>query len=219
MTHRHVALPALIVLVIACYDRERPDASNNQQPPSPPSSDGVAAPGSQQEVDHQQMPFDQMFIDNMIEHHKAGQDGSKIALDRAEHAELKSMAQEKIATDEAQIAQMKEWRRAWYGGASSMEAKNEKDQMSGASSTKTMKEHMDMLKSADPFDLAFIDMMIPHHQGAVDMAKTALDQAEHTELKSLAATIARDEEKGIEMMRKWRDEWYPNAQAMGEPSK
>lgn len=218
MTHRHVALPALIVLVMACYDREPSDASNNQASAAHPGSDVVAARGSQEEVDRQQMPFDQMFIDNMIEHHKEGQDASRIALDRAEHAELKSMAQEKIATDEAQIAQMKEWRRAWYGGASSMAAKNE-EQMPGASSTKAMKEHMDMLKSAEQFDLAFIDMMIPHHQGAVDMAKTALDQAQHAELKSLAATIARGEETGIEMMRKWRDEWYPNAQAMGEPSK
>jgi uncharacterized protein (DUF305 family) len=35
-------------------------------------------------------------------------------------------------------------------------------------------------------DRQFIDMMVPHHESAVEMAKLAHERAEHTELKSLA---------------------------------
>jgi uncharacterized protein (DUF305 family) len=35
-----------------------------------------------------------------------------------------------------------------------------------------------MLEDAEPFDRAFIDMMVPHHKGAVAMAKQLLKQDE-----------------------------------------
>ena len=217
MTRSHFVAATILSVMMACSDRERSDASGN-----PPMGSPAAAPQQEQRPATEQMAFDQIFIDNVIEHHQQGEKAGRIAIDRAQHAELKSMAQEKIATDEAQVAQLKEWRRAWYGLGDSPVAvfsKAESEQLPGASSTKEMAAHLDMLKSADPFDLAFIDAMIPHHQGAVEMAKAALDRAQHPEIKSLAATIARDEGKAIDMMREWRDAWYPNAQAMGESAK
>jgi len=38
-------------------------------------------------------------------------------------------------------------------------------------------------------DLRFLDMMTPHHQGAITMSKEALDRAEHAEIKTLANKI------------------------------
>lgn len=40
--------------------------------------------------------------------------------------------------------------------------------------------------AAASLDQAFIDMMVPHHQSAVEMAQLAQDRAEHDELKTLA---------------------------------
>ena len=48
------------------------------------------------------MPFDHAFLNAMIEHHKGGEDAAKLALTRAEHPELKTMAQDMITTDLAQ---------------------------------------------------------------------------------------------------------------------
>lgn len=38
-------------------------------------------------------------------------------------------------------------------------------------------------------DKAFIDAMVPHHQGAIEMARVALKNAEHKEIKELSRNI------------------------------
>ena len=53
----------------------------------------------------------------------------------------------------------------------------------------------------------FIDMMIPHHQGAVAMANDALSKAEHAEVKALARKILDAQQKEIGMMTTWKAAW------------
>lgn len=76
-------------------------------------------------------------------------------------------------------------------------------------------DHMAMESSpgaADaPADLQFIDTMIAHHQGAIDMAKLAETRAERAEMKKLAAAIIADQEREITGMKRWRDEWFKEA--------
>jgi uncharacterized protein (DUF305 family) len=73
-------------------------------------------------------------------------------------------------------------------------------------------DHSEMKSSPNaasaPYDLQFIDTMIAHHQGAVEMAKPAVGKANHAELKTLAQNIVADQEKEIANMKKWRDEWF-----------
>lgn len=69
-------------------------------------------------------------------------------------------------------------------------------------------------KSGEAFDQAFIAAMIPHHEGAVEMAKLALENAEHPELKRLAAEIIEAQNREIEMMKGWQEgNWGPNDEA------
>jgi uncharacterized protein (DUF305 family) len=65
-----------------------------------------------------------------------------------------------------------------------------------------------MLRDAKPFDREFIDMMIPHHQGAIRMAHVELDKGENAELKRLAEAIVDAQSKEIDDMNTWRVEWY-----------
>ena len=58
--------------------------------------------------------------------------------------------------------------------------------------------------SAVPFDRQFIDIMVPHHQGAVEMAKIAQQRAEHPEIKRMADDIVRSQSSEIDQMRAWR---------------
>lgn len=60
-----------------------------------------------------------------------------------------------------------------------------------------------------PAEAAFLDAMILHHQGAVDMAREALEQAGRTEIRKLAETILQSQTAEIETMRRWRQEWFP----------
>jgi uncharacterized protein (DUF305 family) len=63
-------------------------------------------------------------------------------------------------------------------------------------------------KSGDAFDKAFIEMMIPHHEGAIDMAEAAKQSANHTEIKTLADAIISSQSKEINDMKTWYKSWY-----------
>ena len=73
----------------------------------------------------------------------------------------------------------------------------------------TMEEMTEGLKGlkGDAFDKAFVEMMIVHHQGAVDMAKEIPANAKHAELKKLGEEIITAQTKEIEMMKGWLKTW------------
>lgn len=54
----------------------------------------------------------------------------------------------------------------------------------------------------------FIEMMIPHHEGAVKMADLALKLAKRPEVKKLAEEIKRDQTRETSQMRQWYKQWY-----------
>jgi hypothetical protein len=62
-------------------------------------------------------------------------------------------------------------------------------------------------KTGDDFDKAFIEMMIDHHQGAIDMANEALKNAEHEEIKTLSTAIIDAQQKEIDEMKEWQQTW------------
>jgi uncharacterized protein (DUF305 family) len=61
-----------------------------------------------------------------------------------------------------------------------------------------------------PYDAAFIDSMIVHHEGAIIMANQALEQAERPEVQELANAIISAQESEIGQMKEWRTSWYPD---------
>lgn len=63
-------------------------------------------------------------------------------------------------------------------------------------------------KTGDDFDKAFIEEMIVHHEGAVDMAQQALQQAKHSEIKQMAQDIIDAQTQEIATMRGWLQSWY-----------
>jgi uncharacterized protein (DUF305 family) len=76
---------------------------------------------------------------------------------------------------------------------------------------------MDMhsLHGAKPFDREFIDMMIPHHQGAIRMARAELSKGQDASLRSIARRIVADQAKEIRQMNAWRKAWYGKASPAG----
>ncbi|MEH1792167.1 DUF305 domain-containing protein [Nostoc sp.] len=70
---------------------------------------------------------------------------------------------------------------------------------------------MDLGPADTNFDLRFIDAMIPHHQGAVEMAKEAQVKSKRPEIKKLADNIIKSQNQEITQMKQWRQGWYPKA--------
>lgn len=146
--------------------------------------------------------YDQWFIDGMVPHHQAAIDMAKIARRKAEHAELKTLAEAIVADQDGEIAQMKGWRKSWYGSA-------EVPAGGGGHAMGGMDTDLQQLEAANPFDKAFIAAMIPHHQSAIDMAKEAQGKAKRQEIKDLAARIVTAQQAEIDRMKGWRSAWYP----------
>lgn len=61
--------------------------------------------------------------------------------------------------------------------------------------------------SNDAYDKAFMEMMIAHHQGAIDMAKLSDSRAKHNEVKQLSTDIIAAQEKEISEMYQWQSMW------------
>jgi uncharacterized protein (DUF305 family) len=71
-------------------------------------------------------------------------------------------------------------------------------------------------KAGDEFDKAFISGMIEHHQGAIDMATMAKQNAKHDEIKTMADDIISAQAKEIDMMKQWQAQWsYTSMQSSG----
>lgn len=71
-------------------------------------------------------------------------------------------------------------------------------------------------KTGDDFDKAFVSEMIIHHQGAIDMAKLAGQNARHDEVKKLAEDIIAAQNKEITEMKQWQSDWGYSTKGMME---
>ena len=142
-------------------------------------------------------PFDARFIDSMIVHHEAAVAMARQALASGAHPEIKAMANDIIRAQEAETAQMRQWRKDWYPD---LPPTNGLQMDMGA---------MQIVNDpARPFDLRFIEAMIPHHQGAIAMATGARTMAVHTELRTLASSILSAQQGEIAQMEQWKREWF-----------
>ena len=63
-------------------------------------------------------------------------------------------------------------------------------------------------------DAAFVDAMIPHHEGAIEMAEVALDNAEHREIETLAREIVDAQRAEIGELREIRGGLDPSGTTM-----
>ena len=157
--------------------------------------------------------YDQNFIDGMVPHHQAAIDMARVAQRKAEHPEIKQLADAIVADQEREIGQMKAWRQAWFGSDQTPPL-DRMPMVSGMAEhaghgTMDMAADIEALRNApEPFDKAFVDAMIPHHRSAIDAARAAETQAERTEIKELARAIVADQTREIEQMEQWRRAWY-----------
>jgi uncharacterized protein (DUF305 family) len=65
-----------------------------------------------------------------------------------------------------------------------------------------MQQGMAVPMSGDP-DVDFATMMIPHHQGAIEMARAQLEAGKDPQLRELAAKIIADQEREIATLEEW----------------
>jgi uncharacterized protein (DUF305 family) len=204
--------PGLLTLLLASLILAgcgaQPSATSPSSAPGGEAAAGMptAMPSSMAGMDHGTMPgtgaadapYDAQFIDSMIAHHQGAIDMAEQVLAEPEaRQELKTLAENIITAQEAEIEQMRQWREAWFPDLPETQGLG--------------MEMGDMMISDDtsiPFDQRFTQAMIAHHEGAIVMARDAQQKAERSEIRTLADNIITAQEGEIAQMRQWLNDWY-----------
>jgi uncharacterized protein (DUF305 family) len=145
---------------------------------------------------------DLAFIDEMVPHHKSAIAMAKIAQRRGGRAEVTQLADDIIAAQQREIGQLGDIKEPLIVAGVKPSDLGISEDMTG------MHTDVATLRDAKPFDREFIDMMVPHHQGAIRMARLELAKGQNAELKRIARAIVDGQAKEIEEMNAWRTDWY-----------
>jgi uncharacterized protein (DUF305 family) len=147
---------------------------------------------------------DKAFIDAMVPHHQGAIEMARVALKNAEHAEIRELSRNIISSQQAEIEELKAIKKEEFG-TSTVPMEMSPEQMRSMGMMMDPQE----LANREPFDKAFIDAMIPHHQSAIEMAEVAYEKSKNPRIKELAENIMSAQKREIEQMKQWRKEWYP----------
>jgi uncharacterized protein (DUF305 family) len=147
---------------------------------------------------------DRAFIDAMVPHHQGAIAMAEVALKNAEHEEIKELSHNIISSQQVEIEELKSIKKEEFG-TSQVPMEMSQEQMRGMG----MMMDPQQLANQKPFDEAFIDAMIPHHRSAIEMAQVALENSDNPKIKELAQNIISAQQREIEQMTQWRQQWYP----------
>lgn len=157
--------------------------------------------------------IDAAFVRQMIPHHEMAVDMAKSAQQRAKHQEIKDLADSIITAQEREIAQLRKIAKRLNvdtGRANTMMGDDAR-RMGLGMEQMGMSMKTDDLDGSSDFDRSFIAMMVPHHEGAIAMAKVEVAKGSDPEIKTLAEGIISAQESEIAGMQTWYAKWF------GEP--
>jgi uncharacterized protein (DUF305 family) len=142
--------------------------------------------------------FEIKFMTDMIDHHHMAVMMAEMCITKAVHSELRALCERIRAAQMAEIEQMQTWLQQWYGISYEPVMRPGDQNMMG---------RLASLSGAE-FEIAFMEMMIKHHEKAIKEGRHCLDKAEHAELRSLCENIIRTQSAEIAQMQTWLCQWY-----------
>ncbi len=160
-------------------------------------SSAVASQGTQNDADI-------TFAQGMIPHHRQAVEMAELAVGRSENPEVLDLATRIGAAQGPEIETMTGWLQEWgaevpagdaMGGMSGMEG------MEGMEGMMTPEQMQALEQSTGAaFDRMFLEMMVGHHRGAVEMAQVELDEGADPAALELAQTIIDTQQSEITEM-------------------
>ena len=144
---------------------------------------------------------DAAFVEAMIPHHEDAVDAADLALSRAEHRQLERLAQGILQFQSAELTSLRSVREViQQAGIEPGDLGVETDHGDGTHDVAD-------LRNAPDFDCAFIEMMVPHHEEAIEMARAELDSGIHAELRRMSENIIDSQQYEIRQMRRYERRW------------
>jgi uncharacterized protein (DUF305 family) len=148
---------------------------------------------------------DRAFVREMIPHHRMAVDMAEMALMQAksiiedQNAEIRELTAIRTSLKVKPLP-------SGHGEHEAM--MRDADTLGVSMEEMGMDMNMDELDGAKPFDRKFIDMMIPHHQGAIRMARAELAKGTSAQLRKIARAIIAAQKREITELNSWRKAWY-----------
>ncbi len=171
--------------------------------PTDPASQAYAAANARM---HKEMAIaftgnaDADFVRGMIPHHQGAVDMAEIALKFGKDEAVRKLAADIVAAQRTEIAQMQ----AWLAKNASMPASSNAKTVIEAYEEINEQMHADMnTPLTGDADADFMRGMIPHHEGAIEMAKVLLRYGADAELRKLGEAVARSQTDEVVMMIGW----------------
>jgi len=145
---------------------------------------------------------DVMFAQMMIPHHEQAIEMADIALDPLVGASdaVKSLATRIKNAQDPEITKMKAFLTSWKEGLTPDSSMDHSDMMSGMLSAEDITK-LSALRGAE-FDREWMNGMIEHHEGAIEMAKDVLKDGKDSAVKALANLVATAQDSEILEMKK-----------------
>jgi uncharacterized protein (DUF305 family) len=140
---------------------------------------------------------DVAFAQGMIPHHQQAVDMAKMAAEKAINPQVKDLASRIEGAQDPEIQQLTGMLDQW---GASMPGMDHGDMSGDGMMTDQEMQQLETAMGAD-FDRMWVQMMTKHHQGAVAMAKTELEQGESSDAKALAKKIVDAQEAEITEMQ------------------
>jgi uncharacterized protein (DUF305 family) len=145
--------------------------------------------GHMAHMEQMMVTSERTFIEQMIPHHQEAIDTANEVLERGGTTEaVRELMERIVEAQTAEIELMRGWYEAWYGEA----------YVDNKSYEPMMRDLSGLYGTA--LDRAFLEDMVPHHMGAIMMARSVQPYIEHEELTELtAAIIATQSAEMVEM--------------------
>ncbi|WP_033440393.1 DUF305 domain-containing protein [Saccharothrix sp. NRRL B-16314] len=205
MTRNHLVVAALAVMttvLTACggdTDHGTDHGTSTNASTSTSSAQSTTAPVAAPSGEHNDA--DITFAQGMIPHHEGAIVMARLAPSRTSNAQILDLASRIEKAQDPEIKTMTAWLNAWGTSAEQGGSHDGHDghgsSMPGMSDEDTAR--LEAAKGAD-FDRAFLELMIEHHQGAVDMSTTLLGSGRNADAKKLAEQIISAQQAEITEM-------------------
>ncbi|MFF5447794.1 DUF305 domain-containing protein [Streptomyces sp. NPDC012888] len=149
---------------------------------------------------------DTAFAKGMVPHHRQAVEMADLAPSRAGSAEVRELAAEIRKAQDPEIKTLSGWLASWGEQVPAEGAADHSGHGTGSGPGMTgmmTAEEMDKLagSSGKAFDTAFMELMIKHHEGAVEMARTELKDGAFPAAKEMAEAIIGSQSAEISRMK------------------
>ena len=172
-------LISIVALTAACGDDDEPEARTD-------TSD---------QANHNEADVE--FAQAMIPHHEQAVEMAQLAATRAQSSEVKELASQIEAAQDPEIQTMTGWLEDWgesvdggggmdHGGGDGMMGDDQMSSLEGATGAE--------------FDRMFLEQMTEHHEGAIAMAETELDEGRFQDALEMAQTIRDTQRQEVQTM-------------------